>query len=139
YDFLRPPDQCFGLWNFGGEHHRYLAVFLLRRTARRSHWRYPNTRRPDGRRIVQLSQVSSTPWHLLPTPGWLNQRLAHRRPPIGPPLADRFINWAQGALALGLPEIDEPVRLLWAMALGWKTALTGEVSEPFMRSGTKIG
>ncbi|HMC29167.1 MAG TPA: ComEC/Rec2 family competence protein, partial [Verrucomicrobiae bacterium] len=57
-------------------------------------------------------------------------------PQLAAPLADRFINWAQGALALGLPEIDEPVRLLWAMALGWKTALTGEVSEPFMRSGT---
>lgn len=57
-------------------------------------------------------------------------------PPRSTPLADRFINWAQTALAHGLPEIDEPVRLLWAMTLGWKTALTGEVSEPFMRSGT---
>jgi ComEC/Rec2-related protein len=39
-------------------------------------------------------------------------------------------------LALGLPQEDEPLRLLWAMTLGWKTALSGEVSEPFMRSGT---
>src|SRR6266850_3484769 len=53
-----------------------------------------------------------------------------------PPLSDRFLAWAQGALAKGLPETDEPVRLLWAMTLGWKTALSGEVSEPFMRSGT---
>jgi competence protein ComEC len=52
------------------------------------------------------------------------------------PIADRFLDWAQNALALGLPQIDEPVRLLWAMTLGWKTGLTGEVSEPFMRSGT---
>jgi competence protein ComEC len=53
-----------------------------------------------------------------------------------PPLADRFRSWAQQTLALGLPEQDEPLRLLWAMTLGWKTALSGEVSEPFMRSGT---
>jgi len=52
------------------------------------------------------------------------------------PVADRFTDWAQGALAYGLPTVDEPVRLLWAMTLGWKTAMTGEVSEPFMRSGT---
>ena len=53
-----------------------------------------------------------------------------------PPLSDRFCSWAQDILALGLPEEDEPLRLLWAMTLGWKTALTGEISEPFMRSGT---
>ncbi len=52
------------------------------------------------------------------------------------PLSDRFCGWAQQTLALGLPEQDEPLRLLWAMTLGWKTALTGEVAEPFMRSGT---
>src|SRR5262245_44645266 len=63
-----------------------------------------------------------------------------RRPPGGaaasPPLADRFSAWAKTALARGLPVEDEPLRLLWAMTLGWKTALNGEVSEPFMRSGT---
>ncbi len=32
--------------------------------------------------------------------------------------------------------MDEPLQLLWAMTLGWKTALSGEVAEPFMRSGT---
>ncbi|MEP6663670.1 MAG: ComEC/Rec2 family competence protein, partial [Verrucomicrobiota bacterium] len=53
-----------------------------------------------------------------------------------PPLADRFSGWAKKVLAKGLPEEDEPLRLIWAMTLGWKTALTGEVSEPFMRSGT---
>lgn len=52
------------------------------------------------------------------------------------PIADRFGRWAKAALALGLPEHDEPLQLLWAMTLGWKTALNGEVSEPFMRSGT---
>ncbi len=53
-----------------------------------------------------------------------------------PPVADRFGNWAKSALALGLPVEDQPLQLLWAMTLGWKTALNGEVSEPFMRSGT---
>ncbi|HUL51511.1 MAG TPA: ComEC/Rec2 family competence protein, partial [Candidatus Nitrosotalea sp.] len=53
-----------------------------------------------------------------------------------PPLADRFRVWAQRTLEHGLPEEDESLRLSWAMALGWTTALTGEVSEPFMRTGT---
>jgi ComEC/Rec2-related protein len=52
------------------------------------------------------------------------------------PVADRFLGWAQRTLTRGLPEPDEPVRLLWAMTLGWKTALSGEVNEPFMKSGT---
>lgn len=54
----------------------------------------------------------------------------------GPPFTDRFLAWAQATLARGLPEQDEPLRLMWAMTLGWKTALSGEINEPFMRSGT---
>src|SRR4029077_7095626 len=53
-----------------------------------------------------------------------------------PPVADRFLAWAQPTLARGLPGEDESLRLLWAMSLGWKTALTSEINEPFMRSGT---
>jgi len=53
-----------------------------------------------------------------------------------PPLSDRFCAWARTTLARGLPEPDSPLQLLWAMTLGWKTALSGEVSEPFIRSGT---
>lgn len=72
-------------------------------------------------------QVSSTnDWRLASD----TARIAARPP------ADRFADWAKAALARGLPVEDEPLRLLWAMTLGWKTALTGEVSEPFMRSGT---
>ncbi|MBI3851036.1 MAG: ComEC/Rec2 family competence protein [Verrucomicrobia bacterium] len=56
--------------------------------------------------------------------------------PPSPPISDRFFVWAKRTLALGLPVEDEPLRLLWAMTLGWKTALTNEVNEPFMRSGT---
>ncbi len=52
------------------------------------------------------------------------------------PIADRFATWARAMMARGLPEEDRPLQLLWAMVLGWRTALTGEVSEPFMRSGT---
>ncbi len=53
-----------------------------------------------------------------------------------PPVATRFLEWAQETLARGLPAEDESLRLLWAMTLGWRTALTDEVSEPFMRTGT---
>lgn len=56
--------------------------------------------------------------------------------PVRLPLGDRFQKWALATLARGLPQEDAELRLLWAMALGWKTALTDEVSEPFMRSGT---
>lgn len=54
------------------------------------------------------------------------------------PLSDRFLAWAQRTLARGLPAEtkDQPLRLIWAMTLGWRPALTNEVSEPFMQSGT---
>jgi len=59
------------------------------------------------------------------------------REPIlsGPPLTTRFLEWSQRKLALGLPE-DETLRLLWAMTLGWRTAFTGDVGDPFLRAGT---
>jgi predicted membrane metal-binding protein len=63
-------------------------------------------------------------------------RVAAGAPEMKRPLADRFGDWAKAMLARGLPAEDEPLHLLWTMTLGWKTALTGEVSEPFMRSGT---
>ena len=40
------------------------------------------------------------------------------------------------ALSKPLSEEDDSVRLLWAMTLGWRTSLNGEVALPFMRSGT---
>ena len=51
-------------------------------------------------------------------------------------LADRFFAWGQGILQKDLPEEDSALHLLWAMTLGWKTGLTDDVSEPFMKSGT---
>ena len=59
-------------------------------------------------------------------------------PLLKPPLTDRFLNWSQRTLALGLPVEDQPLRLLWAMTLGWRTALTADISEPFLRAGTII-
>lgn len=53
-----------------------------------------------------------------------------------PPLTDRFLNWSQHTLARGLPNEDGPLRLLWAMTLGWRTAFTGDVGDPFLRAGT---
>jgi len=60
------------------------------------------------------------------------------REPIltSPPLTARFLNWSKRTLALGLPVEDEPLRLLWAMTLGWRTAFTGDIGEPFLRAGT---
>jgi ComEC/Rec2-related protein len=71
----------------------------------------------------QLKTESTNDWRLLST---------NKKPPLG----DRFLAWAQTTLARGLPGEDEPLRLLWAMTLGWKTGLTDEIYEPFMRSGT---
>ena len=56
--------------------------------------------------------------------------------PASPPLSDRFRDWARRALARGLPEEDESVRLLWAMMLGWRAGLDDEVAEAFRHSGT---
>jgi ComEC/Rec2-related protein len=53
-----------------------------------------------------------------------------------PPLGVRFNVWARDAMQRGLPVEDEPLRLNWGMAMGWRTALTDEVSEPFMQTGT---
>ena len=53
-----------------------------------------------------------------------------------PPLSDRFLAWAQATLARGLPAQDEPLRLLWYMTLGWRTALAEDVYQPFVESGT---
>ncbi|MGH7951886.1 MAG: ComEC/Rec2 family competence protein, partial [Limisphaerales bacterium] len=53
-----------------------------------------------------------------------------------PPLTDRFLSWSKKTLALGLPVEDQSLRLLWAMTLGWRTAFTGDIGDPFLRAGT---
>jgi hypothetical protein len=72
----------------------------------------------------QLKTDSTNDWKLLDP---------HRS---APPITDCFLNWSQQTLALGLPAEDEPLRLLWAMTLGWRTAFTGDIGEPFLRAGT---
>jgi ComEC/Rec2-related protein len=52
-----------------------------------------------------------------------------------PPLTDKFLSWSKKTLAFGLPQ-DETLRLLWAMTLGWRTAFTGDIGDPFLRAGT---
>jgi ComEC/Rec2-related protein len=71
----------------------------------------------------QLTAESGEDWRLL-------------KPNQSAPLSEAFLRWAQATLAKGLAVEDESLRLLWAMALGWKTGLTGEFSEPFMQTGT---
>jgi competence protein ComEC len=71
----------------------------------------------------QLQAASGQDWRIVASP-------------LKPPLADRFREWARRALALGLPVEDESLRLEWALTLGWKTALTEEVSEPFIQAAT---
>jgi competence protein ComEC len=71
----------------------------------------------------QLQAASEQDWRIVSSPS-------------RPPLADRFREWARPALALGLPVEDESLRLEWALALGWKTALTEEVAEPFVQAAT---
>ena len=54
----------------------------------------------------------------------------------GIPLADRFATWGRAALSRGTRVEDESLRLEWALALGWKTALTEKVCEPFVQAAT---
>lgn len=79
----------------------------------------------------ELRAQTTNDWQLLPAPG----------APASPPLADRFLAWAQATLERGLPERTDPegrraVDLLLWMTLGSKTTITDEVSEPFMFTGT---
>jgi len=52
------------------------------------------------------------------------------------PAGERFIARGQTALARGLPEKDEPLRLIYSMTLGWRGSLPQDTYLPFMRSGT---
>ena len=63
-------------------------------------------------------------------------RLLDEAKPPAPPLSVRFQRWARDTLAKPLGGEDDVVRLLWAMTLGWRTSLNGEVAKPFMYSGT---
>ncbi|HVU28346.1 MAG TPA: ComEC/Rec2 family competence protein [Verrucomicrobiae bacterium] len=77
--------------------------------------------------FYQLKTSVTNDWQL-----WWGER---PREPSSPPLTDRFLNWSKHTLALGLPD-DNILRLLWAMTLGWRTAFTGDIGDPFLRAGT---
>jgi competence protein ComEC len=55
---------------------------------------------------------------------------------VNPPIFERFRRWAMKTLALGLREEDDALRLTWTLFLDWKTPLTPQLEEPFMRAGT---
>jgi ComEC/Rec2-related protein len=78
--------------------------------------------------FYELKTRSTNDWEL----GWEQAG----SPWPSPPLTDRFLTWSRGTLALGLPAADKPLKLLWAMTLGWRTAFSGDISEPFLRAGT---
>lgn len=75
----------------------------------------------NQRVFFQLKSDSTNDWQLLSVE------------PV--PLTERFRRWAQHQLQRGLPP-DEQVDLILAMTLGLRSALSGEASEPFMRTGT---
>ncbi len=52
------------------------------------------------------------------------------------PLTERFQRWAHDQLARGLPDKDEPLEMVRAMALGTTQSLNGDVADAFMKSGT---
>lgn len=56
--------------------------------------------------------------------------------PVSRPLSDRFFSYAKKTLAIGLPEEDLPLRLIWTLVLDWKAPMTPTVEEPFVRAGT---
>ncbi|HUZ07041.1 MAG TPA: ComEC/Rec2 family competence protein, partial [Candidatus Paceibacterota bacterium] len=72
----------------------------------------------------ELKTSSTNDWHL------------HAPVLQQPPLTDGFLIWAKRTLAFGLPVEDQPLQLLWAMTLGWRTAFTGDIGDPFLRAGT---
>ncbi len=74
--------------------------------------------------------------HYAMTLGDWNPKAQLLPPPVPQPLSSRFQDWARRALTIGQPREDEATRLIWAMILGWRTWLTGELREPFVQSGT---
>lgn len=75
----------------------------------------------NARIFYQLHAEAPTDWRTLQ--------------PQSMPVIERLRRWAKTQLSRGIPE-DEQVRTLWAMTLGWRTAMSGEMAEPFMRTGT---
>ncbi|MGV3773334.1 MAG: ComEC/Rec2 family competence protein, partial [Verrucomicrobiales bacterium] len=60
----------------------------------------------------------------------------HGEPGTVEPASERFRRWAFYTLGRGVEENSESLQLLRAMVLGWRANLAGEISTPFMRTGT---
>ena len=73
---------------------------------------------------------------LLITDGSIDWRRVEGAGPTAPGWSDRFVRWAEATLARGLTPDDPALRLRWAMLLGWRGAVTEDLSEPFLKSGT---
>ncbi|HEV8540901.1 MAG TPA: ComEC/Rec2 family competence protein [Verrucomicrobiae bacterium] len=76
----------------------------------------------NQRIFYQLKTESTNDWRLLSF-----ERM---------PLTERFLRWAQNQLRRGLPLQDEPLEMVWTMALGWKQSFSGEIADAFMKTGT---
>ena len=89
----------------------------------------------DYREHLELNGIH----HTLSTESEADIHLLHPVPAHGqadPAIEDRFQRWGRRVLRLGFDQEDESLRLLAAMALGWKPGLSVDQSTPFMRSGT---
>ncbi len=75
-------------------------------------------------------------WRELRTDEFSQLKVLPQTNPPSRPIAEGWRKWARQNLSRGMGEPDEAMELLWAMSLGWRTGLTGEVAAPFMRSGT---
>jgi predicted membrane metal-binding protein len=80
----------------------------------------------DRRIFYQITSETSGDWQVFSPENGVRKE---------PPVTERFRRWAKEQLARGVPE-DQSLRLLWAMSLGWMSALSGETSLPFMETGT---
>lgn len=107
---LRPPAMPLapGLFD-AGEYHRRRGVYF------------------------ELRVSSLSDWQAVAGP---NGRDSSVRPGRGRGSREDFQEWGRSTLVRGLPEEDDEVRLLWAMTLGGRGAMTPEIQEAFMRSGT---
>jgi len=73
----------------------------------------------------ELRTESTNDWRIVPGEAtWLGRA------------GQRFEGWARAELGRGQPEEDEPLRLLWTLALDWRAPLNPEVEAPFLRAGT---
>jgi predicted membrane metal-binding protein len=97
--------------------------------------KHPDTPNVPGAFNYRRHLRSQGIYYELPLNDWSKFRVQSDHS-IQKPIPARFQEWARTALTIGQPEDNQATRLIWAMVLGWRTWLTGEMREPFMLSGT---